>query len=635
MGKTQNHRTGDKNTPKSNANRTSAQTGSTLQKRYRRWKRRMARKHPWMKNFDRILQGALLLIAAAIVLIIVLSLRENKSLPEDTASYVLTQSEPTPTPMPTALPSAEPSVEPSATIEPTLSPDPETLETDDASDSPYYQTAQAGVDYSDNEKNGLITKQLIYVNGTEVAEYSREEAVHMPSSSEYSALEGVTTFRGSNYRDGGSYGTIPDNPTKLSIVWSQRIGYLDDWGGVGWTGQASAVRWSDEVRQIMNINAEKKNKDDLVECIYATLDGHIYFFDIEDGEKTRSSINIGAPIKGSVTVDPRGYPLLYCGQGIYTVNGNRVKCGTRVWSLIDQSLIWAINGKDSLALRQWQAFDCSPLVDAATDTLIQAGENGVLYTLKLNTQFDGNTITVEPETVRYIYDQSLNGKIGTENSIVCYNNYVYFANNSGIIQCVDLNTQKLVWSVNAKDDIDASMALEVEESGLVALYVANELDIRGKRGTSQMFKINALTGELIWYVDSAKIYQHNENGGGSFASPAIGKQELSDLVYFHVCRTEKEGGILYAIDKQSGNIVWQYGMGHYGWSSPVCVYTESGKGYVLVGSSDGTLRLFDGLSGKVVAKADLDSNIEGTPVVFDNMIVIGTRGKKIFGLKIS
>ena len=35
------------------------------------------------------------------------------------------------------------------------------------------------------------------------------------------------------------------------------------------------------------------------------------------------------------------------------------------------------------------------------------------------------------------------------------------------------------------------------------------------------------------------------------------------------------------------------------WLSPTPVYTHSGKGYVLVGSSNGMLRLFDGLTGAV------------------------------------
>ena len=618
-----------------------AQQNLTLSRSYRRWKKRMTRKHPGMKNFDKFLQALLLVILAAVILLVILHVRDNK-IEADIASAPAVTATPAYTPVPTPAPTATPAFEaveytPEATAEPTPEPTatPKPADIGGIPEDYFYQTAQAGAAYSDNNQNGLITQQTVYVEGNPVANYQREEPIHMVPSAQYAELEGVTTFRGSNYRDGGAYGVIPENPTSLNVVWQQRIGKIDEWGGVGWTGQASAVRWPAETRAKMNIVDNKKNKDGLVECIYATLDGKIYFFDMEDGGGTRMPIDIGAPIKGSVSVDPRGYPLLYCGQGIYRVGGERVKCGTRVWSLFDQSLIWAINGNDKLALRDWEAFDCAPLVDAKTDTLIQTGENGVLYTLKLNTQLSENSISVAPQTVRYVYDHSLRDQIGTENSIVCYNNYVYFANNSGVIQCVDLNTQKLVWSVNAKDDIDASMALEVEESGLVALYAANELDLRGRHGTSQLFKINALTGELIWYVDSAEIYQNDENGGGSFATPAIGKQELSELVYFHVARTEEDGGTLYAVNKQSGAVVWKYAMGKYGWSSPTCLYTESGKGYVLVGSSNGILRLFDGLTGTVVASTDLGSNIEGTPVVFDDMVVIGTRGARVFGLKIS
>ena len=114
----------------------------------------------------------------------------------------------------------------------------------------------------------------------------------------------------------------------------------------------------------------------------------------------------------------------------------------------------------------------------------------------------------------------------------------------------------------------------------------------------------------------------------------MGKQGLSELVYFHVCRTRKTGGMLYALDKRTGDTVWSVSMGSYGWSSPTCVYTESGRGYVLVGSSSGKLRLFDGLTGATVAQVALKGNIEGTPAVFDDTIVIGTRSSLIYGIRI-
>ena len=114
----------------------------------------------------------------------------------------------------------------------------------------------------------------------------------------------------------------------------------------------------------------------------------------------------------------------------------------------------------------------------------------------------------------------------------------------------------------------------------------------------------------------------------------MGKGSLSDLVYFHICRTEHTQGMLYALDKQTGETVWAKSLERYGWSSPTCLYAPSGKGYVLVGSSDGTLRLLDGLTGDEVASVQLNANIEGTPAVFDDMIVVGTRGSVIYGIKV-
>jgi len=96
---------------------------------------------------------------------------------------------------------------------------------------------------------------------------------------------------------------------KLEKVWSIKIGYIDTWTGVGWNGQPAIVKWSNELRKKMNLFQDKKDKNDLKEVIYATLDGKIYFLDLDDGSYTRNPINVGAPLKGSVTVDPGVIPF--------------------------------------------------------------------------------------------------------------------------------------------------------------------------------------------------------------------------------------------------------------------------------------------------------------------------------------
>ena len=584
----------------------------------RRKLRRLYRRHPGAKRVLPVVSFLLCLV----MIVVVGSLGVLAILPKP-SGRVRPEAQVAAPPLSRA-PTAEPTVEPTPTPEPTPEPTPDLTR--------WLQTAAPGPDYADPAQNELLTKIEVMRDTADMG-----EAIHMKGSDSYATLEGVTTFRGSNYRDGGAWGTIPDKPTRLTEVWQKKIHSLDEWTGVGWTGQASLVRWPEELRRQMNIRPEKRNVDGLVEVIYATLDGHIYFLDMEDGAKTREAIDIDAPIKGSLTVDPRGLPLLYCGQGIYDVGGKRLKCGTRIWSLIDQELLYFLDGKDPAAHRGWAAFDCAPLIDGETDTMITAGENGVLYRVALNTREGDGSIAIDPRVTRYTYKYAHdeNGKLGTANSVAIYNSYVYFATNTGVIQCVDLNDMSLVWSFAAKDDIDASLVIEVEDSGTVALYAANELDRRGHNGESQMFKLDALTGELLWNRDSDPLHQNDDNGGGSFATPAVGKGDLSRLVFFHVCRTREGDGILYALDKATGEIVWSLPLGAHGWSSPTCVYTDSGKGYVLVGSSDGMLRLLDGLTGEETASIELRGNIEGTPAVFDDMIVVGTRSCRIYGIKIS
>ena len=472
-------------------------------------------------------------------------------------------------------------------------------------------------------------------NGERVDAYARTPEIHMGLSGEYTDVEGVTTFRGNNYRDSAAYGNIPDDPEELEIVWSVAVSQIDDWGGVGWTGQCAIVRWPKEVVRIMNVREEKKGGP-LTEVIYATLDGRVYFLDLYDGQATRPAINIGAPIKGSVTVDPRGYPLLYVGQGIPEANGHSVDIGTRIFSLIDQQLLFFLDGDDSFAQRSWYAFDAAPLVDGKTDTMLQVGENAILYLVKLNTDYDpeAGTISIDPKVDRYVFRSRVSDQPGMENSLAVYNDYGYFVDNSGLLQCVDLNTLTCVWAGDTGDDTDATIVLEEEADGTVALYTATEREHSTSYDeNAYLRKINALTGEMLWKLP-VKVYTSEGNEGGSFATPALGKGELGDLIFAHMTRTPDDGATLMAVDKESGEVVWRVAMGSGGWSSPVCVYDASGKGYVLVGSSSGALRLYDGRTGRIVSICDLEGNIEGSPAVFEDMLVVGTRAKRIFGVRI-
>ncbi|MBR4236770.1 MAG: PQQ-binding-like beta-propeller repeat protein [Clostridia bacterium] len=478
----------------------------------------------------------------------------------------------------------------------------------------------------------------VYVNGARQATYSRNESIAFPVDGAYTAVEGVITFRSGNFRNNASYGTAALSKRTFTSLWNIKIGSIDsgyaEWSGVGWTGQPVLVRWDKQTRSIMNLKTEFKNKSSLIEVIYGTLDGNIYFLDAETGKYTREPINLGFPIKGSVSVDPRGYPLLYVGQGISVANGVTGDIGWYIYSLIDGRRLFFLDGRDKLCYRKHGAFDGSCLIDAKTDTAVIGAENGILYTVKLNTYYNPNTptISVKPVVTALRYKSADIEELGFECSVAACGQYAFLADNSGLLTCFDLNTLEPAWFFNLGDDTDSTITLEADGDRLW-LYTVNEVDKQGDSGVCTIRKLNALTGEQVWSYN--EICTHDgTNGGGGFASPVLGANEYADYIYFNLCRTTK-GGKLYCFDKRTGRSIWQIQLGSNSWSSPVIVYRKDGTGVLILAGGKGELRMYNPLTGDKYSEIMLEGKIEASPAVFGDILVIGTRGKRIYGIRLS
>ena len=471
--------------------------------------------------------------------------------------------------------------------------------------------------------------------------------------SEYTAVDGVLSFRGSCFRNDPYFGTATVDAGKLQQVWQHDTysvpkgeggNYSGVWTGTGWTGQALLVRWDSETRAVMNMYDSAKAKDGLIEVISATMDGNIYFYDLETGEPTRDKLTFGVPFKGSGTVDPRGWPILYVGQGDhYKESGKESKA--YVISLIDGSVLATVGKKpDSFALRSFHAYDSAAIVDGNTDTLFYPAENGILYRVKLNTNFDkaAGTLTMSPEEpvkLRYksIRSESGNYWLGYEASAVAWRNYLYLCDNSGFMQCVDVNTMKTLWVQDTWDDTNATPCLEEDPANHTAyLYVGNTLDNKmdsSGMGPVAFFKIDACTGEIIWQKEY-RISTDKHVTGGFQGSAVLGRGELEGLVittYSSVGNGYE--GYVVAYDTKTGDEAWRFKVAGYTWCSPVAMYDANGKAYIIVCNCLGDVYVLDG-HGQQLDKINLDSNIEASPVAFDNYIVIGTRVKGMFGLKI-
>lgn len=550
-----------------------------------------------------------------------------------------------PTPLIAEQPAEEPTAEPTLvpTALPTVTPTPTPTLVPTATPLPRLE-ASAG-------SGSLKSTDTVY-SGGKTTTVSRAAGYVAPNPDEYSfyASAGVLTFRGDNFRRNAAYGTADVEKEQLSLLWQVPLGSLktDDNGtlyGVGWTGQAAIVKWTKEVREGMNLYADKKATAKLREVIFAAQDGKIYFLDLTDGSATRDTINIGYPMKGSVSIDRMDRPLLAVGQGISKLANNKTgKIGLHIYNLVDGKEAYFLNGRKSNTQVQYStngAFDGTALFlnnNRDVDALIVAGENGLLYTLDLNSKFTFPSVlnpdavlsmTVKPTGV-YLRTKSSDEKdnlVSVESSVAMYDKYVYMADTYGVIRCVDSDTMKTVWAMDGGDNIDAAMALDMDGESSVSLYTGNTAYNRlGSKKNVTIRRMNALTGETVWTYDIKCDYDKNQLSGCK-ASPVIGQNKISDLVYFTVNKVNGGGSKLLALDKQTGRLVWEYAMKDESISSPVAVYNENGDAWIIQGDEGGNLTMLNARTGSVRSTINLGGPIEASPAVYKDYLVVGTCGK--------
>ena len=553
-------------------------------------------------------------LIAVLVMVVMRGIAANKALEETAESPAVTvQPTPKPTPEPTPTPVGLPDFKPHS------------------------------VDGTEPER--LISSTAIMVDGEVVEEYESDYEINFDLPERYTELEGIVTFRGDNFRSGAAYGTASVSSKTLTKAWSKSTSGLSDsdgiyWSGSGWTGQPLIVKWPEATRK--NISAMydwAREKEGLVEVIYATLDGHVYFYELTSGEYTRDPLNLGFNYKGAGALDPRGYPILYVGSGVDSVNGrSRVK----VVNLIDNSVMFEFGHNETFANRGWHMFDSSPLVSAETDQLIYPGENGILYIIHLNTKYNEQTgeLSVDPDNiVKWKYNGVRSGSrywLGVESSAAIINNYIFLADNGGNLMCLDLNTLKLVWVQDVLDDTNCSPVVDVED-GHPYIYISTSFHY-GWRSYSTaeipIFKIDAETGEIVWRTDYT-CYTVQDLSGGVQGTIAVGKNKLSDMIFVPVARTPgASSGTLAALKKDTGEVVWEKETSMYSWSSPVDFYDADGNGYLLYCNSGFNMFLIDGKTGEQLDYMNLGGNIEASPAMYGNYAVVGTRAMRTYCIQV-
>ena len=257
---------------------------------------------------------------------------------------------------------------------------------------------------------------------------------------------------------------------------------------------------------------------------------------------------------------------------------------------------------------------------------------------------------------KYMFNDNVSSHMGVESSIAVYGNYGYFMDNTQNLCCLDLNTMKMVWTVVVGDDSDVTPMVN-EENGVPYVYIGTEVDnqsgIGEKTGAAYIYKVNGLTGKIVWQ-NSEPCYtfngesSDNDQSGGCFGNPVMGKGKISNLVIFSFSMTSglASGNKLVAYDKDLGTRVWEYNMNIYSYSSPVDFYDQEGHAYIIICDSIGQIHMINAEDGKRITYIQTKRNlgqqdqtssgvsIEASPIIYEGMLVVGTTSGSIFGIAV-
>ena len=422
-----------------------------------------------------------------------------------------------------------------------------------------------------------------------------------------SGMPGLLTFRGNPTRTFYGTGPVPQSP---EVLWrftgtSERdLCSLTSWEagttlwcGAGWTGQPAVIEW-----------------DDRTWVVAGTYAPAVHFLDAATGEQLLSEFVVGDLIKGSVTVDPDGYPLVYFGS---RDNYFRIIAFDR-----DEPVeLWSIHANDFSPVLWNNDWDGASLI--LDDYLFQGGENSHFYIAKLNRSFGSDgLVTVDPEMVFTSpgWDEELlnavgDGNVSIEGGMTVVGNTLYFANSGGLVQGWDITgladgqDPERVFRYWAGDDVDATVVADAD--GFLYIGVEYERGTARSQELGQVIKLDPSADDpLVWGTDL-----RNAATDGVWATPAL----TDEMVY-----APTHAGFLYGLRRDTGEMVWSKRLAGPVWSSPVVV-----DDVLIQGDCGGDIYGYDislpWVDPPELWRGSLDGCVEATPAVWNGVLYVGAR----------
>ncbi len=209
--------------------------------------------------------------------------------------------------------------------------------------------------------------------------------------------------------------------------------------------------------------------------------------------------------------------------------------------------------------------------------------------------------------------------VSIENSVAFKDGVVYFANSGGLVQGWDVSglpdgvEPTRVFRYWTGDDVDASIV--IDDEGFLYVGVENERGNERAAEVGQLIKLDPRQPDnpLVWSLDDDR---------GFWTTPALHK----DVVI-----AASDGGTVYAVDRQTGEVRWTFELPPPTWQSAVIVDDT-----LIQGDCNGGLHAYD-VSDTTVAppqlwSVELEGCIESTPAVWKGRLFVGARGGRFYAI---